>query len=134
MGRIVLAIVLGAVLGLIVLGLGSWVGDYLFPPSPSIDLHPELARTMKNGMPVMGFLVKFLAWAAGGFVAGYMAGRSAEQGAWPAWTAAGMVGLVALILALKPQNPAWFLILAVVFLGAAGYLASRLAPPPPDYA
>lgn len=134
MGRIVLAIILGAVLGLVVLGLGSWVADYLFPPSPSIDIRPELAKTVHDGMPIMGFLVKFLAWAAGGFVAAYMAGRSAEQGPWPAWTSAGMVALVALVLALKPQNPAWFLVLALAFLGAAGFMASRLSAPAPNYA
>jgi predicted MFS family arabinose efflux permease len=135
MRRIVLAIVLGAAVGGLFLWLGFWASGYLFPPSPAIDLKPELARTMKNGVPILNFLMKLVACGVCGFIGAGLAGRFAQQGAWPAWTAAGMMIVGMLAFSLAPQNPLWFLFLGALFIGAGGFMAGRLSPyGPPDYA
>jgi hypothetical protein len=124
MNRSVVGIIGGALVGLILASIMSWGADYVFSPSIAADMNPELGRTAH--MPIMGVIVKLLGWGGGAFLGGLMAVRSAEETGWPAWIVGGVLLLAAVGFHFAFPHPIWFLILRLLFVAGAAFVAGRL--------
>jgi hypothetical protein len=127
MGKTVFAVVTGAVVGLILAALVGWFGGYAFPPSLQVDMDPAKARTLP--MPVGEIILGLLAWILAGLGGGYVAARQSEPGSgeWPAWAAAAVMAIGAVVFAMFWPHPIWFVILSVLVVAASGFGAGRLS-------
>jgi hypothetical protein len=141
-GKTILAIVLGALIGFLLAGVMGWFGNYVFPPSVLVDMNPQLARTMAPPMPAM--VIQLIGWGGGTVLGGMLALRFAEEPQpWLAWAVAGTMTLTCIALAFVSPHPIWFVILCLIVILGAGFLAGQLlghgegfrfAPEPQHYA
>lgn len=127
MGKTVFAVITGVVVGLILAALVGWFGGYAFPPSLQADMFPAKARTLP--MPVGEIFFGLIAWILAGLGGGFVAVRQSEPGSgeWPAWAAAAVMAICAVVFAIFWPHPIWFVILSVLVVAAAGFGAGRLA-------
>ncbi len=136
MGRIVLAVVAGAALGLAIAALLGWAAVYVFPPSVLVDMDPKQA--LSKPMPMGEIVGQLFGWIIGGFAGGVLAVRTAEQGDWPAWVTGGAMAVGVILFALFRPHPIWFVVLCAVMVAAAGFgagwVSSRLGVGRPEEA
>lgn len=127
MSRIVPAAAAGLILSQAVAVFGWWWAFYLFPPSPLYDLNPALAHAHPGGLPFAALFWQALAQGLGALLGGLWARRLAREQPAAAWaTAAGSWLLATAWMVLHPR-PVWFWALSVLFIGAAGWAAGRIA-------
>jgi len=109
------------------------VNATLFPPPPGADLSdPEtVARIITEGgsLPLVGVAV---AWFAGTFVGTFMATRVAEtRGRGPGGVVAAFFFAGALWTLFSFPHPAWFWVVGLVAIAAAGHLGYTVGASPP---
>ncbi len=122
--RPIIAIALGALIGLLLSGFLGWLGDYVFPPSVLADMNPQLARTMP--MPIGEIVTQLLGWGGGTVVGSIMAMRFAgEDPPWISWSVAGALALACAALAFVSPHPFWFVALCLIVIAGAGFFAGR---------
>lgn len=123
--RPIVAIALGALIGLIVSGFLGWLGDYVFPPSVLADMNPQLARSLP--MPVGEVVMQLVGWTGGVALGSILALRfSDEIDQWICWAVAAVFEVACVIFAFLSPHPVWFVGLCVVAIAVAGYLSGRL--------
>ncbi len=125
MSKIVLALAAGLALGLLMTGLVGWAADYVFPPSPLVDMNPEQIKTM--GVPIMGVLVKLLGWAIGTFAGAMLAMRLAEADVWPATAIGALMGGFELVRLFLVPHQIPYVVLVFLVIGAAAFGAAWLS-------
>jgi hypothetical protein len=128
--RVAVAVVLGVVIAVLAACLAALVGAYVYPPPPTVDLNPELARSMIDRLPVGAFLWEVAGWGLGSFVGALVAVHLARAGAaWPALAVAAGAAASTLVAFFVWPHPIWFAVLAVAATAGAGYGGGRLAGP-----
>jgi hypothetical protein len=125
MGKTVLAIALGAAVGLLLAAILGWLTVYVFPPSVLVDMDPAKARTMP--MPFAEIFFQLVGWIIAGVAGGYIAARQGEAGEWPAWATGGVMALGVVAFSFFRPHPIWFVVLCILAVAAAGFGAGRLA-------
>ena len=124
--RTILGVVLGAIVGVIVIGVSDGAGHTLFPPPPGVNLtDPAQLSTVMSKIPFPAKIAVLLAWIFGTLAGASTADIVAGRRAW----AGRIVTLVILALAVFNMttipHPAWFMVAAVIGVLAAGALADR---------
>jgi hypothetical protein len=128
MVRTLFAIVLGVAVGFCVAALMGWIGDYTFPPPPTVDLNPALARSMAAVMPPGGLAIKLAGWSLGAAAAAWLAIGGAGRGRpLPGWIAAGVLALVAGATTVMESDPLWLTLACVALAAAGGWAVGRLS-------
>ncbi len=130
--RAIVSVIAGAVAGMATIVFVEALGHVVVPvagapkPGDAVAMRDFLAR-----MPVSAYGFILLAYAAGCYLGGRVAGRIAGSRASRSVWAVG-----ALLLAVTVANfamiphPSWFVIAAIVIIVAATWLATRGAPAP----
>ena len=118
MGRNILAVVLGLVLGMVLIFAIELLGFLVYPPPPGLNFNdPQAVAEFVAGAPVMAFLLVLLAYLVGTLAGSWLA-------AWLSSRAKLVCGLIvgAVLLGLTIQNmrtlphPLWFWALAITLL------------------
>ena len=126
--RTILALVAGAVVAAFVIACLESLGSLLNPPPPGLDMHDAAAmRAFIDTLPWTAFFVVLAAWGLGVLSGGWVAGRLAPRA--PALHALGITILVAagaVANMLMIPHPAWFWVIALLVIAAAGHATRRL--------
>jgi hypothetical protein len=125
MGRTVLAIAAGVLVGLFIAWFANWASRYAFPPSVLVDMKPALGRTMP--MPIGEVVLGLIGWVIAALAGGAIAVRIARSGDWPAWATAALLAMGVILVALMHPQPLWFVILCVAVVAATGFGAGWLS-------
>ena len=126
--RLATGVLLGVAVALILGLLAGAVIDYVFPPSPTIDLRPELAKDLPGATSLLGRLLKIFAWTGATFLGARLSfDRSAgeERAAWGVGGAVAVVFL-GLGLALFAHTPILDLLATLAVIAASAWGAGRL--------
>jgi predicted MFS family arabinose efflux permease len=100
---------------------------------PADRNNPEAMRALIAAMPVGAFLMILLAYAAGTFVGGAVAGRVARSRAWRyAGSIGGLILVFALLNILMLPHPLWFTVAVIVVIPLAALLARAVGVPKPS--
>lgn len=127
MGRSILAVVAGLIVGgLIVAGI-EYIGHIIYPPPEGLDLtDPEAIREFASAAPTSARLVVLLAWFLGPFGGGWLAARLAPRSPMPHALIVGAFFLVGDVVNLITiPSPVWMWIGGLVAPPLAAYLAGR---------
>ncbi len=127
--RGVLAVLLGVVVGMVVIGAMEFVSHLIYPLPEGVDPRDiETFKTVIARMPLGAFVSLLVAWAAGAFGGGWLAAWMASS----AKTLHGMiVGLLLLSAAvgnmLMIPHPAWFWAVSLALFPLLAYAGARRA-------
>lgn len=132
MGRSIIAVVLGIILGGIVVGLVEHVGHLVYPAPAGIDMrNPEALKTYAANAPVGALLFVILAWALGSLTGGWLAAFIARQSrSQHALIVGGVLMIFGIINMLMIPHPVWFWIVGILVFLPAAYIGARLVQPP----
>lgn len=134
--RSVLAVVVGVVVAVIVVGLVEAIGHVIFPPPPGIDLaDPEALRALISQLP-LGAIV-LVAWGLGALVGGVTAALTAGRSYIAhALIVGGIQMAFGILTMLMIPHPLWFVIASFAIVIPSAWLGARLAtavrPPRPS--
>lgn len=123
MNRTALGVSIGVAIALVVTLALELVGNYVFPPTPVLNLagDAEIAAVMRS-LPAGAFVPTLLAAFVGVFLGCWGALNFVEvEAPWPAWAVAGAVGVYLLIKVILLPHPLWFLLVGLAGVGAIGY-------------
>jgi hypothetical protein len=136
MGRSILAVLLGVVVGGLMVAAVEFVSHLIYPPPPGLDpANIEALKTAMANAPAGALLFVLLAWAlgslGGGWLAASIARRSPTRHALIVGAVLMAMGILNMVMI--PHPPSFWLAALVLFLPAA-YLGARLARPgvPPE--
>ena len=127
--RGVLAVLLGVIVGMVVIGAMEYVAHLIYPLPEGIDPHDmEALKAAIPRMPLGAFVSLLVAWGAGAFAGGRLA-------AWMASSSktlhAMIVGLLLLSAAvgnmLMIPHPAWFWAVSLALFPLLAYAGARRA-------
>ena len=127
MGRIIGGIVAGIVAALVVQALIDVVANLIFP-APAIDVwNKKQLGAVFATRPVGALALMVLGYFAGSLAGSYLAKRISRV-SWTSWVPAGVMTVLAAIVALAYPIPAGIKIAIVLGPVLGGFIASRLAP------
>lgn len=129
MARLALAVLLGAAAALLIATLAGVCADYLFPPSPTVDLRPELARHSPLAAPLPGIALKILGWGAGALAGARLAFDRGQGDVRLTWAVGAITALAALVIGLPGTAPVLATLLYAAAAGGAAWGAGRLPRP-----
>lgn len=115
MGRTILGIIVGLVVGVAIIAIVESIGHIIFPPPEGVDLKdPEALKSIMKDIPVGAKISVLVAWGLGVFGGGSVA-RLISRGASPASWVVGaiLLGFAALTMVQIP-HPVWMVVGAVV--------------------
>ncbi len=119
---VVFAVLLGVLAGMVLDTALRWVGDYIFPPPPILDIaDKDQLRELYKTMPMEAYFIKMVSWAFGTLGGGYFAVRIAKMGQFPAWIVGILLFAGYLIGMLGLPNPIWVVILCPILVGACAW-------------
>ena len=123
MGRKMLHVVSGVVVGGVVIGLGEALGHAVFPAPPGID-----PQHIKPGdIPASSMAMVLMSWALGAFAGGWVAGRLSGR------SSAVRVGLVLMALGVANMvmipSPLWFWAGGLIAFLPSALLGAKLSQP-----
>lgn len=118
--KIVLAILLGIVLGFGVVIAGDMLNHLMFPPPPAADW-PRYVETA----PFTAFIGLVIAYALAAFVAAFMAARDGRR-AWAGWIAGGVLTAATYANLFMIPHPLWMIIACVVLTPLGAWFGARL--------
>ena len=129
MGRTVLAIAGGLLVGLLVVMLGDGVSATVAPPPPGIDTHDHEALSEVMGeIPVAGFVVLLAGVALAGAAGAWVAARLSKSAHLRNGMIVGALLWAGTIVNLfTVPHPVWFAVLSVLIVLPAAYAGGRLA-------
>lgn len=118
---VVLAVLMGLLIGMVTYTVIKAVFYDLFPRAPLIDFHDsEQAAALLKTDPVGSYWVIAISWAFGTLAAAYCAVRVAKMGQFPAWIAGVLLAAFYLIdLFFQPNTLLIFLLSPVIVAGCA---------------
>lgn len=124
---VILAVLCGLLLGMVIDTFAHWLGDYMFPPPPVLDMaDKDQLRELYKTMAPEAFGIKIISWALGTLAGGYCAVRMAKLGQFPAWIVGILLFAGYLIGMISLPNPLWVLILCPVLVAICAYGAGWL--------
>ncbi len=131
MARKILALLAGVFTAVIVVGLIEYLAHLIYAPAVPPDRNnPEAMRAFIASMPVGAFLLILLAYAAGTFVGGVVAGRIARSTAWRyAGSIGGLILLFALMNIVMLPHPLWFTVSVIIVVPLMAALARAVGVP-----
>jgi hypothetical protein len=135
MGRSILAVVLGLMLGMVTIFAWEMAGHAIYPPTPGFDPHdPSAMHTIMAKMPTGAFMILVVGWFSGAAAGGWLAARLARHAPAVHALIVGaffMAGAITIMLMIP--HPLWVWVLGLLgFLPAAfaGAWIARRGPGP----
>jgi len=123
-----LAVVLGAIVGGVTVGVVEMIGHVVYPPPPNLDAsNPEALKAYIATAPLAVMLFVLLAWVVGAFTGGFVAawiGRRAPTV--HALIIGGFILLAGIATMLVYPHPVWFWIAGIVSVPPSAYVAALL--------
>lgn len=118
---VVLAVLVGVLIGMVLDTALRSIGDYIFPPPPILDIaDKEQLRELLKTWPE-SYFIKIISWAVGTLGGGYAAVRIAKMGQFPAWIVGIMLFAGYLIDLVRLPNPLWVMLLCPVLVGLCAW-------------
>ena len=126
MGRSILGVVVGLVVGMLVVGLVEALGMQVVPPPVGMNpSDPASIAAAMTSMPVSAFLFLLAAWWLGAGVGSFTAGRIAKSGQRGPGLAVGAVLLAATLYNLWTiPHPVWVAVSGVLGIILVTWFAS----------
>jgi 4-hydroxybenzoate polyprenyltransferase len=128
MGRSILAVVAGLVLGVVIIAAVEYMSHMVYPPPPGLDMKdPEAMKAMVANLPVGALLFLLLAWALGSFGGGWLAARLSQRlQTRHAMIVGALLMLAGIMNMIMIPHPAWLWVLGIAVYLPAAYLGARL--------
>jgi hypothetical protein len=129
MGRTILGMLLGVATMMLTVYAFEFLGYALYPPPAGLDpKNPDQLRMIIAAAPFGALAMLVLAWAAGAFVGGWVAARTARHARAAAiavalFVMAGVAGMVVTI----PDHPRWVSALGLLLPIPVALIAAMLA-------
>ncbi len=128
MGKNILAVIVGIVTAMVVVGGIEWLSHQIFPVADGVDLASEEGmRDFVASLPVGAILMVGFAWMAGAFSGSYIAGRIGTLK--PQYGSLIVTGLIlagSITNLLLIPHPLWFTVSAPIAVIVSGYAATVL--------
>lgn len=127
MGRSILAVALGFVLGIVLIAVMQSLGHFIYPPPEDLDLtNPEALKNLIDSAPVGALLLVVLAYAVGSFGGGWLAARLAQKShILHGMIVGGLLMTAGIMNLLMIPHPLWFWIVSVAAYFPAAYAGAR---------
>jgi len=140
MGRLVLAILGGALVAGLVVYLVEAGGQLMYPPPTGMDMTDRDAMSAYlSQLPTRAFVIVLAAWVLGALAGSWVAVRIAARAAvWPGLVIGGLLLLGVASNVMTIPHPVWMVVAALIAIPAAAYAGARLAvrgraaPAPPE--
>lgn len=128
MGRSILAVIAGLVLGVVLIGVVEFSGHYVYPPPAGMDMKDaEAMKSLVASLPVGALLFVILAWAVGSFGGGWLTARIAQKShVMHALIVGGILMAAGIMNMLTIPHPLWFWVLGVAVYLPAAYAGALL--------
>ncbi len=128
MGRSILAVVAGLVLGVVIIAAVEYMSHMAYPPPPGLDMKdPEAMKAMVANLPVGALLFLLLAWALGSFGGGWLAARLSQRLQMRhAMIVGALLMLAGIMNMIMIPHPTWLWVLGITVYLPAAYLGARL--------
>jgi hypothetical protein len=136
MGRSILAVLMGVVVGGLLVAAVEFVSHLIYPPPPGLN-HSDV-DALKGAMataPAGALLLVLLAWALSSLGGGWLAASVARRShTLHALIVGAILMAMGILNMLVIPHPPWFWLAALVLFLPAAYLGARLARPgvPPE--
>lgn len=127
LARNILALLAGAIVAIVVIGLVQTAAHFLYPPPPGLDYNnPEVLKKVMMEAPVGALLMVLLSYFAGTFLGSWVAARlAADAPARQAYLIGGMMLISGLMNLFAIPHPLWFWIGSVAVFVAAAWLGGK---------
>ena len=130
--RGVIAIVAGAVVGLLIMICLAVLGGLIFPGSAQVSaISAEQVAAAFPDLPAGAKAAIILAWFGGTLAGALVAKRIARRG-WAAWTIGGIFAVYVLLNVLILPMPGWMQAVAILAPLLGGLIANHLVADRPD--
>jgi len=126
--RNILALLAGAVVAIVVIGLVQAAAHHLYPPPPGIDFNdPAVLKRIMMEAPVGALLMVLLSYFCGTFVGSWVAARlAADTPTRQAYLIGGMMLISGLMNLFAIPHPVWFWVGSITVFVAAAWLGGKL--------
>lgn len=126
--RNILALLAGAIVSIVLIGLVQAAAHVLYPPPPGLDYNnPEVLKKIMMEAPVGALLMVLLSYFCGTFVGSWVAARlAADSPARQAYLIGGMMLISGLMNLFAIPHPAWFWVGSIAVFVAAAWLGGKL--------
>ncbi len=128
MGRSILAVIAGLVLGVVLIFVVESAGHFVYPLPADLDMtNPEALKNLMANAPVGALLFVILAWAVGSFGGGWLATRLAQKShVMHALIVGGLLMAAGIMNMLMIPHPVWFWVLGLAVYLPAAYAGALL--------
>jgi uncharacterized protein YacL len=128
MGRSILAVVAGLVLGVVLIFAVESLGHFVYPPPSDLDMtNPEALKNLMANAPVGALLFVILAYVIGSFGGGWLAARLAQKShVMHSLIVGGLLMAAGIMNMLMIPHPTWFWIISLVLYLPAAYAGALL--------
>jgi hypothetical protein len=128
MGRSLLAVVLGLMLGMVTIFAWEMVDHAVYPPPPGFDPHDSKTMHMIMKMPAGMFLILVVGWFSGAAAGGWLAARLARHAPMVHALVVGaffMAGAITIMLMIP--HPLWVWVLGLLGFFPAAFAGAWMA-------
>ena len=126
--RTILAVVAGAVIGVVVIAIVESIGHMIFPPPEGVDVKdPEQLKSVMDKIPVGAKAAVLVAWGLGVFAGGAVA-RFIAHAPYAAWIVAAILFAGAAWTMFMIPHPLW-MVLGAILATLMGVFAAHAAIP-----
>jgi hypothetical protein len=128
--RSVVAILGGVIAGVVLISAIQRLGHVFYPQPPDFDLKDhEAVKALMNDMPLGGFLMLLLGYAAGTLGGAWLAAKLAGRARVRHGLVVGLFFLLASVanLVMIPFHPVWFIVVNLLLIMPAAYAGGKLA-------
>lgn len=127
LARNILALLAGAIVAIVVIGLVQTAAHFLYPPPPGLDYNnPEVLKKVMMEAPVGALLMVLLSYFAGTFIGSWVAARlAADAPARQAYLIGGMMLISGLMNLFAIPHPLWFWVGSIAAFVAAAWLGGK---------
>ena len=127
MGRSILGVLVGLVVGIVLVALVETLGMRLIPPPPGMDpTDPASIAAAMRHLPIESFLFVLAAWFLGAGVGASTAMRFARSDArWPGLSVGGVILAATLYNLWTIPHPVWVAVVGVVGILVITVAAAR---------
>jgi len=125
--RNILALLAGAIVSIVLIGLVQAAAHFLYPPPPGLDYNnPEVLKKIMMEAPVGALLMVLLSYFCGTFVGSWVAARlAADSPARQAYLIGGMMLISGLMNLFAIPHPVWFWVGSIAVFVAAAWLGGK---------
>ena len=129
MGRMILSILAGLLVGSIIVHLVEMLGHSIYPPPEGIDFNdPEKLTELVASMPIGALIMVIVGWGVGALTAGFTsAAISNDKRMMGALITGGIFMLFGLAMLILIPHPMWFSIAGMAVYIPCAYLGGKLA-------